>query len=62
MSTAARYNPWERGQIGIKLGTKQFIRQKLSKATSLACKCVVYRSERNAKGDHITFNFENIEM
>ena len=35
MSTSTRYNPWERGQIGIKLGTKQFIRQKLSKATSL---------------------------
>ena len=50
MATATHNNPWERGQIGIKLGTKQFIRQKLSKATSLACKCVVHRPECNCPG------------
>ena len=30
--------------------------------SSLACKCVFYRPERNAKGDPIELNFEGLEM
>ena len=30
--------------------------------SSLACKCVFYRLEYNAKGDPMELNFEDLEM
>ena len=32
------------------------------KFSSLACKCVLYRPEHNAKGDSIELKFEDAEM
>ena len=32
------------------------------KLSSLACKCVFYRSEQKAKRDPMEFNFEGLEM
>ena len=32
------------------------------KMSSLACKCVFYRPENNAKGDPVDLNFEGFEM
>ena len=66
-SNYASFSLWDRGQIDIKLGTKHVIDLKLANFTykkdiyvnrigsvSLACKCVFYRPERNAKeGPHI---------
>ena len=32
------------------------------KVSCLACKCVFYRPEHNAKGDPMELNFEGLEM
>ena len=32
------------------------------KKSSLKCKCVFYRPERNAKGNTMTLNFEGLEI
>ena len=32
------------------------------KASSLACKCLFYRPEHNAKGGHMELNFEGLGM
>ena len=30
--------------------------------SSLTCKCLFYRRERNTKGDHMKLSFEGLEM
>ena len=59
-------SPWDQDQIGIKSETQHIIYQNLAnflskkdiyvnrlEKTSLACKCVFYRTKQNAKGDWI---------
>ena len=66
-----KYSPWDQDQIGIKLGTDYILYQKLAsfmlkmismvtglKVSSLACKCVFYRTKQIAKG---RLNVEGLE-
>ena len=65
-----KYSPWDRDQIGIKLGTDFIIHQKLEnfmykrismltglKVASMPCKCVFYRTNQNTNGE---LNFEGL--
>ena len=65
-----KYSPWDRVQIGIKLGTDYIIYQMLAnfmykrismlrglKMAPLACKYVFYRTKQNLKGE---LNFEGL--
>ena len=67
-----KYSLWDWDQIGIKLETELIIYEKLAnftykmiymlaglKVSSLACKCVFYRTRQNAKWG---LNFEGLEM
>ena len=69
MNVNNKYSPWDWNQIDIKLGTEHIIYQMLPnfiyikrtdlKVSSLACKCVFYRTKQNTKWG---LNFEGLEM
>ena len=67
-----KYRPWDWDQIGIKLETELTIYEKLAsfmykmiymlaglKVSSLACKCIFYRTRQNAMWG---LKFEGLEM
>ena len=67
-----KYSPWDRDQIGVKLGADYMIYRKLAilcikrifmlaglKVSFLARKCVFYKTKQDAKWG---LNFEGLEM
>ena len=51
--------PWDRGQIGIQVLCRKRISMLTGlKASPLACKCVFYGLENNAKGDPMELNLQ----
>ena len=72
ISVNNKYSPWDWNQIVIKLRADYILYQKLADfmykkdihvnrldMSSLACKCVFYRTKQNAKG---RLKFEGLEM
>ena len=72
ISVNNKYSPWDWNQSGIKLAADYILYQKLPNfmykkdihvnrldISSLACKCVFYRTKQNAMG---RLNFEGLEM